>query len=115
MIFSLILVIKKVLGVQPRTILNIAQPVYNTRIFGGGSVIYWFTGASIQAVTTGAYRAVEYIKKNINLDEVPARKRLQKIQKKLLKFVHSMRKKGCSTYLLQYSLLHWHLHSSQHL
>jgi K(+)-stimulated pyrophosphate-energized sodium pump len=34
-----------------------------------GSVIYWFTGASIQAVTTGAYRAVEYIKKNIKLDE----------------------------------------------
>src|SRR5208282_2469816 len=30
--------------------------------------IYWFTGASMQAVTTGAYRAVEYIKKNIKLD-----------------------------------------------
>ena len=35
----------------------------------GGAVIYWFTGASMQAVTTGAYRAVEYIKKNIQLDE----------------------------------------------
>jgi K(+)-stimulated pyrophosphate-energized sodium pump len=34
----------------------------------GGAVIYWFTGASIQAVTTGAGRAVEFIKKNINLD-----------------------------------------------
>jgi len=34
----------------------------------GGAVIYWFTGASIQAVTTGAARATEYIKKNINLD-----------------------------------------------
>jgi K(+)-stimulated pyrophosphate-energized sodium pump len=34
----------------------------------GGAVIYWFTGASIQAVTTGAARAVEFIKKNINLD-----------------------------------------------
>jgi len=33
----------------------------------GGAVIYWFTGASAQAVTTGAYRAVEFIKKNINL------------------------------------------------
>ena len=34
----------------------------------GGAVIYWFTGASMQAVTTGAYQAVEYIKKNIKLD-----------------------------------------------
>ncbi len=34
----------------------------------GGAVIYWFTGASIQAVTTGAARAVEFIKHNINLD-----------------------------------------------
>jgi K(+)-stimulated pyrophosphate-energized sodium pump len=34
----------------------------------GGAVIYWFTGASAQAVTTGAYRAVEFIKKNIKLD-----------------------------------------------
>jgi K(+)-stimulated pyrophosphate-energized sodium pump len=36
----------------------------------GGAVIYWFTGASTQAVTTGAYRAVEFIKKNIRLDGV---------------------------------------------
>jgi len=35
----------------------------------GGSVIYWFTGASTQAVTTGAYRAVEFIKANIRLDD----------------------------------------------
>jgi K(+)-stimulated pyrophosphate-energized sodium pump len=36
----------------------------------GGSIIYWFTGASMQAVTTGAYRAVEFIKANIKLDGV---------------------------------------------
>ncbi|MFO0011583.1 MAG: sodium-translocating pyrophosphatase [Planctomycetota bacterium] len=36
----------------------------------GGAIIYWFTGASIQAVTTGAYRAVEFIKRNIKLDGV---------------------------------------------
>src|SRR5688500_8659763 len=36
----------------------------------GGSVIYWFTGASTQAVTTGAYRAVEFIKRNIKLESV---------------------------------------------
>jgi K(+)-stimulated pyrophosphate-energized sodium pump len=34
----------------------------------GGAIIYWFTGASTQAVTTGAYRAVEFIKANINLE-----------------------------------------------
>ncbi|MBE9480487.1 MAG: sodium/proton-translocating pyrophosphatase, partial [Bacteroidetes bacterium] len=38
----------------------------------GGAVIFWFTGASIQAVTTGAYRAVEFIKKHINLDKKEA-------------------------------------------
>ena len=36
----------------------------------GGAIIYWFTGASTQAVTTGAYRAVEFIKKNIKLEGV---------------------------------------------
>jgi K(+)-stimulated pyrophosphate-energized sodium pump len=38
----------------------------------GGAVIYWFTGAATQAVTTGAYRAVVFIKKNINLDKAEA-------------------------------------------
>ena len=36
----------------------------------GGAMIYWFTGASMQAVSTGAYRAVEFIKKNIKLEGV---------------------------------------------
>jgi len=69
MIFSLILVIKNTLGIEPETILNILNPYSILGFLLGGAVIYWFTGASIQAVTTGAYRAVEYIKKNINLDE----------------------------------------------
>jgi K(+)-stimulated pyrophosphate-energized sodium pump len=68
MIFSLILVIKNVLGVEPETILNVLNPWTILGFLCGGAVIYWFTGASTQAVTTGAYRAVEYIKKNINLD-----------------------------------------------
>jgi K(+)-stimulated pyrophosphate-energized sodium pump len=38
----------------------------------GGAVIFWFAGASMQAVTTGAYRAVEFIKKNMNLDKKEA-------------------------------------------
>ncbi len=68
MIFSLILMIKKTLGVEPETILNLLNPYTILGFILGGAVIYWFTGASTQAVTTGAYRAVEYIKKNINLD-----------------------------------------------
>src|SRR5438105_8250188 len=38
----------------------------------GGAVVYWFCGASMQSVTTGAYRAVEFIKKNMNLDKKEA-------------------------------------------
>ncbi len=68
MIFSLILVIKSTLGVQPEEILNLLNPYTIMGFLLGGAVIYWFTGASTQAVTTGAARAVEFIKKNINLD-----------------------------------------------
>ncbi len=68
MIFSLILVIQNVLGVQPETILTLLNPYTLLGFIAGGAVIYWFTGASTQAVTTGAYRAVEYIKNHINLD-----------------------------------------------
>ena len=62
MIFSLILMIQKTLGIEPESILNLLKFIL------GGCVIYWFTGASMQAVTTGANRAVEYIKDNIKLD-----------------------------------------------
>lgn len=65
MIFSIILILEKV------GMLNISLtdgPVI-LGFIAGGAVIYWFTGASIQAVTTGAYRAVEFIKKHINLDK----------------------------------------------
>jgi K(+)-stimulated pyrophosphate-energized sodium pump len=68
MIFSLILMIKHTLGIEPESILNLLNPYSILGFILGGCVIYWFTGASMQAVTTGAYRAVEYIKKNINLD-----------------------------------------------
>jgi len=68
MIFSLILMIEKTLGVKPEEILSLLNPYAILGFILGGCVIYWFTGASMQAVTTGAYRAVEYIKKNINLD-----------------------------------------------
>ncbi len=68
MIFSLILVIKNSLNVEPSDILNLLNPYTVLGFLLGGAVIYWFTGASIQAVTTGAARATEYIRKNINLD-----------------------------------------------
>jgi len=68
MIFSLILVIQESLGVNPEQILNILNPYTILGFILGGAVVYWFSGASIQAVTTGAGRAVDFIRKNINLD-----------------------------------------------
>ncbi len=68
MIFSLILLIKNELGVDPNQILNLLNPYTILGFLLGGAVIYWFTGASTQAVTAGAHKAVAYIKQNINLD-----------------------------------------------
>jgi K(+)-stimulated pyrophosphate-energized sodium pump len=70
MIFSIIMALTK--GLQPELLknLSILYPPFLLGLITGGSVIYWFTGASIQAVTTGAYRAVEFIKANINLESV---------------------------------------------
>jgi K(+)-stimulated pyrophosphate-energized sodium pump len=48
--------------------LGLLYPPFFLGLVTGGAVIYWFTGASAQAVTTGAYRAVEFIKANIKLD-----------------------------------------------
>ena len=79
MIFALILVIEHTLHVKPEEILNLLNPYTIMGFLLGGSVIYWFTGASIQAVTTGAARAVEYIKQNINLDpDAPMKADLEK-------------------------------------
>jgi K(+)-stimulated pyrophosphate-energized sodium pump len=68
MIFSIILGLTH--GLQPEFIANLSilHPPFLLGLIAGGSVIYWFTGASTQAVTTGAYRAVEFIKANINLE-----------------------------------------------
>ncbi len=85
MIFSLILVIKQTLGIAPETILNILNPYSILGFICGGAVIYWFTGASIQAVTTGAYRAVEYIKRNIQLDETASKSASTEKSKEVVK------------------------------
>ena len=68
MIFSLILMIQKELGIEPSSVLNLLNPYSILGFILGGCVIFWFTGASMQAVTTGANRAVEFIKDNIKLD-----------------------------------------------
>jgi K(+)-stimulated pyrophosphate-energized sodium pump len=67
MIFSIIMILTEGLTVDLER-LSILYPPFLLGLVSGGAVIYWFTGASIQAVSTGAYRAVEFIKDNIRLD-----------------------------------------------
>lgn len=68
MIFGIIMLLGNLYGIQ--TViknLSLVEPAVILGLLMGGSVIYWFTGASTQAVVTGAYRAVVFIKNNINL------------------------------------------------
>ena len=67
MIFSIIMILTQGLTMNMDK-LSILHPPFLLGLIAGGSVIYWFTGASTQAVSTGAYRAVEFIKANIKLD-----------------------------------------------
>jgi K(+)-stimulated pyrophosphate-energized sodium pump len=68
MIFSIIMALTE--GLKPEWVakLSILHPPFLLGLICGGAIIYWFTGASTQAVTTGAYRAVEFIKANIHLE-----------------------------------------------
>ncbi len=68
MIFSIIVALTN--GLQPTLLsnLSILHAPFLLGLITGGAMIYWFTGASTQAVTTGAYRAVEFIKANIHLE-----------------------------------------------
>jgi K(+)-stimulated pyrophosphate-energized sodium pump len=70
MIFSIIMLLTNGLQPQFMTNLSLMHPPFLLGLITGGAVIYWFTGASTQAVTTGAYRAVEFIKANIKLEGV---------------------------------------------
>jgi K(+)-stimulated pyrophosphate-energized sodium pump len=67
MIFSIIVGLTH--GLQPEFIANLSilHPPFLLGLITGGAMIYWFTGASTQAVTTGAYRAVEFIKGHMDL------------------------------------------------
>ena len=67
MIFSIVMTLTHGLTTDLSK-LSLLHPPFLLGLIMGGAIIYWFTGASMQAVTTGAYRAVEYIKANIRLD-----------------------------------------------
>src|SRR5262249_51656478 len=67
MIFSIMVLLTHGLT-QNLDRLSLLHPPFLLGLITGGALIYWFTGASTQAVTTGAYRAVEFIKKNIRLE-----------------------------------------------
>ncbi len=69
MIFSIIMGLTEGLTTGMEN-LSLLYPPFLLGLISGGAIIYWFTGASIQAVTTGAYRAVEFIKGTIKLDGV---------------------------------------------
>jgi K(+)-stimulated pyrophosphate-energized sodium pump len=68
MVFSIIVALTH--GLEPKLVafLSLLHPPFLLGLITGGAVIYWFTGASTQAVSTGAYRAVEFIKANIRLE-----------------------------------------------
>ncbi|WP_437744415.1 sodium-translocating pyrophosphatase [Sorangium sp. So ce1504] len=69
LIFSIIVVLTSKLTTNVDK-LSLLHPPFLLGLVTGGAVIYWFTGASTQAVSTGAYRAVEFIKANIRLEGV---------------------------------------------
>ncbi len=72
LIFSIIMSLTH--GLQPELVVNLSllHPPFLLGLITGGAVIHWFVGASTQAVTTGAYRAVEFIKANMNLESAAA-------------------------------------------
>jgi K(+)-stimulated pyrophosphate-energized sodium pump len=73
MIFALIMLVTNGLKAELVGNLSMIHPPFLLGLVTGGALIYWFTGASTQAVSTGAYRAVEFIKANIKLDSGSAK------------------------------------------
>jgi K(+)-stimulated pyrophosphate-energized sodium pump len=69
LIFSIIQVLTKMFGAADVAAgLSILNPVFLLGLITGGAMIFWFSGAATQAVATGAYRAVDFIKRNIKLE-----------------------------------------------
>ena len=80
MVFGIIILLQRMFEADPNSglfkpvveALSIVQPEVILGLIMGGAVVYWFTGASTQAVVTGAYRAVVYIKQHMKLDATTA-------------------------------------------
>ena len=92
MIFSIILAADQRPDRRASSKLSILHPPFLLGLISGGAVIYWFSGASMQAVTTGAYRAVEFIKKNMNLEG--ATKAVVEDSKKVVEICTAVRAEG---------------------
>jgi K(+)-stimulated pyrophosphate-energized sodium pump len=80
MVFGIIILLQRIYEADPTSkvfkpvvdALSVVQPEIILGLLAGGAVVYWFTGASTQAVVTGAYRAVVYIKEHMKLDAATA-------------------------------------------
>ena len=96
MIFSIIMRAHRT--ASPRAIekLSLLHAPFLLGLITGGAVIYWFTGASMQAVVTGAYRAVEFIKANIKL-EGAEKASASRTARRSSRSARSTRRRGCST------------------
>ncbi len=94
MIFAIVMLLTD--GLKPALVSNLSMihPPFLLGLIVGGAIIYWFTGASTQAVSTGAYRAVEYIKANIKLDNTPGAKASTKDSNKVVEICTQYAQKG---------------------
>ena len=93
MIFSIIMALTNGLTANVDKLSMLHAP-FMLGLITGGAIIYWFTGASTQAVTTGAYRAVEFIKANIKLDSNSAAKASVADSKKVVQICTQYAQKG---------------------
>jgi len=93
MIFSIIMALTRGLTANVDKLSMLHAP-FMLGLITGGAIIYWFTGASTQAVTTGAYRAVEFIKANIKLDSNSAAKASVADSKKVVQICTQYAQKG---------------------
>jgi K(+)-stimulated pyrophosphate-energized sodium pump len=93
MIFSIIMALTNGLTANVDKLSMLHAP-FMLGLITGGAIIYWFTGASTQAVTTGAYRAVEFIKANIKLDSNSAAKASVTDSKKVVQICTQYAQKG---------------------
>jgi K(+)-stimulated pyrophosphate-energized sodium pump len=107
MIFGIIMMLNAEFG-DIVSKLSLVQPQIVLGFLMGGAVIYWFTGASTQAVVTGAYRAVVYIKQNMRLDATRAS---IEDSKEVVKICTIYAQKGMIISLSQSFVCHYLLHS----